>query len=126
MDALTSFRERFGQLFFKRYPSLDRFYLEQEFSKGHLSNILRGVRNPSILTLHKLADMLGIELVDFFIFPGKDKRHQVMALLSDCSEEMLDELLSRLRPKTARDREDARAGDQRPRQQPEPDQTPIS
>ena len=97
MDTLALFRERFGQLLFKRYPSLDRFYLEHEFSKGHLSHILRGTRNPSTLTLHKLADILGVELVDFFIFPEKDKRHQIMALLADCSEETLDAVLRRLR-----------------------------
>ena len=96
MDTLALFRERFGQLLFQRYPSLDRFYLEHEFSKGHLSHILRGTRNPSTLTLHKLADMLDVELVDFFIFPGKDKRHQIMALLADCSEETLDVVLQRL------------------------------
>ena len=96
MDTLTLLRERFGQLLFRRYPSLDRFYLEHEFSKRHLSHILRGTRNPSTLTLHKLAAMLGVELVDFFIFPGKDKRHQIMALLADCSEETLDAVLRRL------------------------------
>ena len=42
--------------------------------------------------------MLGVELVDFFIFifPGKDKRHKIMALLADCSEETLDAVLRRL------------------------------
>ena len=94
--TLALFRQRFGQLFFKRYPSLDRFYLEHEFSKGHLSHILRGTRNPSILTLHKLADILGVELVDFFIFPEKDTRHQIMALLADCPEEVLDAVLRSL------------------------------
>ena len=73
--------------------------MENEFSKGHLSHILRGTQNPSTLTLHKLAGMFNVELVDFFIFPDKDKRHQIMALLPDCSEEMLDTLLRRLRSK---------------------------
>jgi len=45
-----------------RYPSLDRFYLEHEFSKGHLSHILRGTQSPSTLKLHKLAEMLGVDL----------------------------------------------------------------
>ena len=93
MDTLALFRQRFQQLLFERYPSLDRFYLENEFSKGHLSHILRGSRNPSTLTLKKLADMLKVEMVDFFIFPRKDKRHQAMALLADCSEDGLDAVL---------------------------------
>lgn len=99
MDTLTLFRQRFGLLLFARYPSLDRFYLEHEFSKGHLSHILNGRRNPSTLTLHKLAGMLGVELVDFFIFPEQDTRHQIMALLSECSEETLQETLAHLREK---------------------------
>ena len=45
------------------------------------------------MTLHKLAGMLGVELVDFFVFPEKDRRHQIMALLVDCSEEALDAVL---------------------------------
>lgn len=62
IDTLALFRKRFGQLLLNRYPSLDRFYLEHEFSKGHLSHILRGTQNPSTPTLHKLTDMLGVEL----------------------------------------------------------------
>ena len=100
MDTLALFRKRFGQLLLERYPSLDRFYLEHDFSKGHLSHILRGTRNPSTLTLHKLADMLGVELVDFFIFPEQDKRHQIMGLLADCSEETLDAVLRHLLERT--------------------------
>ena len=96
MDTLALFRERFRQLFFDRYPSLDRFYLEHDFSKGHLSHILRGRQSPSVVTLRKLADMLGVELVDFFIFPEQDKRHHIMALLAECSEETLDAVLRHL------------------------------
>lgn len=100
MDTLTLFRERFGQLLFARYPSLDRFYLEHAFSKGHLSHILHGRQSPSVVTLHRLAGMLGVELVDFFIFPEKDTRHQIMTLLNDCSEETLEEVLHHLQEKS--------------------------
>ena len=96
MDTLVLFRERLRQLLFARYPSLDRFYLEHEFSKGHLSHILRGRQSPSIVTLHKLARMLDVELVDFFIFPEKDKRHQIMGLLAECTEETLEAVLRHL------------------------------
>jgi hypothetical protein len=30
----------------QKYGSLDRFYLETDFSKAHLSQILRGKRSP--------------------------------------------------------------------------------
>ena len=106
MDILTLFRERFGQLLFARYPSLDRFYLEHTFSKGHLSHILRGRQSPSVVTLHRLAGMLGVELVDFFIFPEKDTRHQIMALLNDCSEETLEEVLGQLLKRTEKRKEE--------------------
>lgn len=102
MDTLALFRKRFGQLLLSRYPSLDRLYLEHDFSKGHLSHILRGKRNPSTLTLHKLADILGVELVDFFIFPDENKRHRIMALLAECSEETLDAVLRHLLDHTQR------------------------
>jgi transcriptional regulator with XRE-family HTH domain len=50
--------------------SLDRFYLETSFSKGHLSQILRGQRSPSLATLVKLARALDAEVADFFAKPG--------------------------------------------------------
>ena len=46
--------------------SLDRFYLETDFSKGHLSQILRGQRSPSLATMAKLASALGVRVGVFF------------------------------------------------------------
>jgi hypothetical protein len=40
------FRRRLRKLILAKYPSLDRFYLETDFSKGHLSEILRGKEQP--------------------------------------------------------------------------------
>jgi len=50
----------------EKYGSLDRFYLETDFSKGHLSQILRGKRSPSLATMVKLARALGVSIDDFF------------------------------------------------------------
>ena len=36
------FRRRLREIVIQKYGSLDRFYLETDFSKGHLSQILRG------------------------------------------------------------------------------------
>ena len=96
MDTAALFRERLKQLILERYPSLDRFYLESGMSKGHLSEILRGVSSPSVSTLIKLADALAVEVKDFFVFPDENLRHRVMAELEGCSEEMVAAVLDML------------------------------
>jgi len=53
-------------LVMEKYGSLDRFYLETDFSKGHLSQILRGKRSPSLATMVKLAKALDVQVADFF------------------------------------------------------------
>jgi transcriptional regulator with XRE-family HTH domain len=71
MDVEAAFRRRLRQLLDERYPSLDRFYLESGFSKGHLGQILRGDRSPSVRTLAKLAKLLDVDLGEFFRFPER-------------------------------------------------------
>ena len=66
MDEEVLFRRRLRQLVIEKYGSLDRFYLETDFSKGHLSQILRGKRSPSLATMAKLAKALGVRIADFF------------------------------------------------------------
>jgi hypothetical protein len=41
-------------------------YLETEFSEGHLSQIIRGKRSPSLATMIKLAKVLDVRVADFF------------------------------------------------------------
>ncbi len=60
------FRRRLRELVIQKYGSLDRFYLETDFSKGHLSQIVRGKRSPSLTTIVKLAKALDVEVADFF------------------------------------------------------------
>jgi len=43
-----------------------RFYLETDFSKGHLSQILNGKRSPSLATIVKLAKALDVKVADLF------------------------------------------------------------
>ncbi len=66
MDEEALFRKRLRQLVIEKYGSLDRFYLETEFSKGHLSQIIRGKRSPSLATMIKLAKVLDVRVADFF------------------------------------------------------------
>ncbi|WP_423968841.1 hypothetical protein [Candidatus Binatus sp.] len=42
MNEEVRFRKKLRQLVLEKYGSLDRFYLETNFSKGHLSQILSG------------------------------------------------------------------------------------
>jgi len=96
MDTAALFRKRLKQLILERYRSLDRFYLETDFSKGHVSEILRGVSSPSVTTLIRLARVLEVEVKDFFIFPSQSRRHQALDLLGTCSEETLEKVLQPL------------------------------
>jgi transcriptional regulator with XRE-family HTH domain len=66
VDEEALFRRRLRQLVIEKYGSLDRFYLETEFSKGHLSQIIRGKRSPSLATIAKLAKVLNVRVADFF------------------------------------------------------------
>ena len=67
MGVEEQFRRRVRQLVLDKYGSLDRFYLETSFSKGHLSQILRGQRSPSLTTIVKLAEALEVDVGDFFV-----------------------------------------------------------
>ena len=71
MGVEEQFRRRVRQLVLEKYGSLDRFYLETSFSKGHLSQILRGDRSPSLATIAKLARALEVEVAEFFIVPER-------------------------------------------------------
>lgn len=67
LDEEALFRQRLRHFVDAKYGSLDRFHLETDFSKGHLSQILRGKRSPSLSTIVKLARALEISVADFFI-----------------------------------------------------------
>jgi transcriptional regulator with XRE-family HTH domain len=60
------FRLRLREIVIRKYGSLDRFYLETDFSKGHLSQIPRGKRSPSLATIVKLAKVLDVQVADLF------------------------------------------------------------
>ena len=66
VNVEVRFRKKLRQLVLEKYGSLDRFYLETDFSKGHLSQILSGKRSPSLATIVKLAKALGVRVADLF------------------------------------------------------------
>jgi hypothetical protein len=64
-------RRRLRHLILSKYRLLDRFYLETHFSRGHVSEILRGKDSQSISALIKPVAALNVEVCDLFIFPSE-------------------------------------------------------
>jgi transcriptional regulator with XRE-family HTH domain len=93
MKVAARFRRRLQKLILAKYRSLDRFYLETDFSKGHLSEILRGKGSPSVSTLIKLAEALEAEVCDFFIFPERSERDRALERVRAASPETLKRIL---------------------------------
>lgn len=67
-------RVRRARLVREKYGALERFYLETDFSKGLLSNILCGRGSPSLATMVELAKALDVEVVEFFTSERTTKR----------------------------------------------------
>jgi transcriptional regulator with XRE-family HTH domain len=84
-----------------KYQSLDRYYLVTDFSKGHISEILRGKGSPSVNTLIKLADALAVDVCGFFIFREKSERDRAVELLRDAPAETLHRLIRDLTDATS-------------------------
>jgi transcriptional regulator with XRE-family HTH domain len=62
--------------------TMEKLAFESELgSKGHLSNIERGLARPNIQTLKVLADRLGLKLLDLVTFPDEDDRQRLV----DCT-----------------------------------------
>jgi transcriptional regulator with XRE-family HTH domain len=58
---------------------MERLAYESELgSKGHLSNIEKGLVRPTAHTLKILADSLGLLPIDLLTFPGEDLRQQLV------------------------------------------------
>ena len=74
MKVEKLFQRRLREILLVKYPSLDRFYLETGFSKGHVSQMLRGVRSPSLVTVARLARVLEVDPRTFFESPARSDR----------------------------------------------------
>jgi transcriptional regulator with XRE-family HTH domain len=88
------FRRRVRDLIAQKYRSLDRFYLETDFSKGHLSDILRGRGSPSLTTITRLAKLLDVEVLDLFLLPERDQRDRAVELLVHARPEVVRQALA--------------------------------
>jgi transcriptional regulator with XRE-family HTH domain len=59
--------------------TLEKLAYESELgSKGHLSDLENGLLRPTVGTLQKLADHLGLALVDLVTFPERDERQRLI------------------------------------------------
>ena len=67
-------------------------------SRGHLSNIERGLVDPTVTTLRKIADDLGLDLPYLVTFPGESARQALIERTRFMSTAEVDELLKKLGP----------------------------
>ncbi|WP_437972242.1 helix-turn-helix transcriptional regulator [Sorangium sp. So ce260] len=77
--------------------TLEKLAFEIELgSKGHLSNIERGLVRPTIQTLQVLADRLGVLLLDLVTFPEDDDRQKLIDRTRSFSRGTLRKLVKEL------------------------------
>nr|WP_169508736.1 helix-turn-helix transcriptional regulator [Polyangium aurulentum] len=70
---------RIRQLREEQGLTMEQLAYESELrSKGHLSNIERGLARPTIYTLKVLADRLEVKLLDLVTFPDEDERQRLI------------------------------------------------
>jgi transcriptional regulator with XRE-family HTH domain len=62
-------------------------------SKGHLSNMERGLVRPNIQTLKQVAEGLGVLPLDLLTFPKQDVRQRLIDLTRSLSLKQLARLL---------------------------------
>lgn len=62
-------------------------------SKGHLSNIERGLVRPNINTLKQVADGLGVQPLDLMTFPRRSLRERLVDLTRNLSRARLGVML---------------------------------
>lgn len=62
-------------------------------SKGHLSNIERGLVRPNIHTLKQIADGLGVKALDLLTFPKKSMRERLIDMTRFITASRLGEMV---------------------------------
>ena len=61
-------------------------------SKGHLSNLEKGLARPTTHTLKMIADALGVLPLDLLTFPSRDTRQALVDLTRNLSSRELAQL----------------------------------
>jgi len=71
--------KRIRELRLERGVTMERLAYESELgSKGHLSNIEKGLVRPTAHTLNVLAEALEVLPLDLLTFPGHDTRQELI------------------------------------------------
>lgn len=91
--------------------SQERLALQAEITTAYLGQIERGIKNPTVVTVGRLCDALGISLAEFFSnqpttpLENDQTLNQVLFELKDCTADEKREILQiiqhalKLRPK---------------------------
>ena len=80
---------------------------ENNLPKATITNLIKGLARPSIVTLKRIADGLGVELLDLFTHPNESERHRVVDLTRNASAAAIRSataVLARSQPGPARAR----------------------
>lgn len=90
---------RIKQLREEQDLTMERLAFESELgSKGHLSNIERGLTRPTIHTLKIIADRLEVDVMDLVNFPEESERHKLVARTRKLGRGTLRKLLRETEP----------------------------
>ncbi len=73
--------------------TLEKLAYESGQSKGYLSDIEHGLARPSVATLKKIADHLGVLLLDLVTFPDEDDRQRLTDTLRAASKAQIKRCL---------------------------------
>src|SRR5262245_20262559 len=96
---------RVAELRAERGMTLGRLAVETGISKGHLSNVERGLAVITIMTLDRIARGFGIEVFYLLVFPRKGGREQCAERMRTLSRRDLKDILTRYpRPKARQPR----------------------
>jgi transcriptional regulator with XRE-family HTH domain len=91
--------QRIRQLREEAGLTMEKLAFESELgSKGHLSNIERGLVRPTVQTLQVLADRLGVLLLDLVTFPERDERQNLIDRTRSLPRGTLKKLAKELDP----------------------------
>lgn len=76
---------------------MEKLAFESELgSKGHLSNVERGLARPTIHTLKVLADRLEVDVLDLLTFPERGDRQKLVDLTRHLKRGTIRKLLKDL------------------------------
>ena len=101
MDMVDNYSigKRLKELRRKYGLSQERLALQAEITTAYLGQIERGIKNPTVVTVGRLCDALGISLAEFFSnqpttpLENDQTLNQVLFELKDCTADEKKEIL---------------------------------